>query len=315
MRIIITGGTGMIGRMLSNKLAADGHEVIVLSRSPALAEGLAPQVRVEGWDAKTAKGWGHLADGADAIVNLAAASIAGESFFPARWTDERKQVILKSRLNAAKAVIEAIEQAETKPSVLVQASAVGYYGTHPNTIDITEDSPAGNDWLAQVCVQWEDSTKVVERIGVRRVIIRTGVVLSFEEGALLRLALPFQMFAGGPLGSGKQPLPWIHPADEVGAILYLIKNAEANGPYNLTAPNPLTNAEFGRVLGRVMNRPSLIPVPGFAFNLLFGEVATVVLEGQRALPQRLLDLGYTFQFPEAEAALRDLYKKQDLALA
>jgi hypothetical protein len=164
--------------------------------------------------------------------------------------------------------------------------------------------------MAEVCQQWEASTQAVEVLGVRRAIIRSGVVLSFEQGALARMALPFRLFAGGPFGSGKQPLPWIHPADETGAIRFLIENSQASGPFNLTAPNPLTNAEFARTLGRVMNRPSLIPVPGFAMNLLFGEVATVVLDGQRVLPRRLQTMGYEFQFPEAEAALRDLYRQR-----
>ena len=309
MRVLITGGTGFIGKLLSNDLAAEGHEVIVLSRSPALAGGLASNVRIEGWDAKTAQGWGHLADGADAIVNLAGASIAGEGFLPTRWTEARKQIILDSRLNAGKAVVEAIEQAENKPSVLIQMSAVGYYGSQPFDIDLTEDSPPGTDFMAQVPVQWEASTEAVEAMGVRRVITRSGVVLSFDEGALARMALPFRMFVGGPFGSGKQPFAWIHPADEIGAIKFLIRNAEAIGPVNVTAPNPLTNAQFSRALGRVMERPSLIPVPGFAFNMMFGEVSQAVLEGQKVLPKRLEALGYAFQFPEAEAALRDLYGK------
>ena len=306
MRVIITGGTGLIGKHLVASLVKDDHEVIVLSRSPALAKGLPARVRVEGWDAKSAKGWGALADGADAIVNLAGASIAGESFFPTRWTPEYKKLIIDSRVNAGRAVVEAVEQAAQKPRVVIQSSAVGYYGPH-GAEPITEETPPGSDFLAQVCVEWEKSTAAVEPMGVRRAVIRTGVVLSFDGGALLRLALPFKLFAGGPLGSGKQPFPWIHPDDETGAMRFLIDNDNASGAFNLSAPNPLTNAEFGRVLGKVMGRPSLMPVPGFAFNILFGEVATVVLDGQRVLPKRLLDMGYTFKFPEAEAALRDLY--------
>lgn len=309
MRVIITGGTGLIGRHLANHLAADEHEVIVLSRSPALAKGLHARVKVEGWDAKTPAGWGGLVNGADAIVNLAGASIAGDHFFPSRWTDERKKLIVESRVNAGRAVVEAIEAADAKPAVLIQSSAIGYYGVHPNSATITEDSPAGNDWMAEVCKQWEASTQAVEALGVRRAIIRTGVVLSFEEGALSRMALPFKLFAGGPFGSGKQPFSWIHPADQTGAIRFLIKTVGASGPFNLTAPNPLTNAEFARALGRVMGRPSLIPVPGFAMNMMFGEVSTVVLDGQRVLPKRLLEMDYHFHFPEAEAALRDLYRQ------
>ena len=310
MRVIITGGTGLIGSHLANQLAADGHEVIVLSRSPTRAEGLAPQVKVEAWDAKTATGWGGLVNGADAIVNLAASNLAGGSFFPKRWTDERKKQHLESRLNTGRAVVAAIEAAETKPAVVIQASAVGYYGTHPNSVTMTEDSPSGNDWLSDVCRQWEASTQAVEAMGVRRAIIRTGILLSFEDGALQRLALPFKLFVGGPIGSGKQPMPWIHPDDEIGAIRFLIENPQVSGPFNLCAPHPVTNAEFGQALGKVMGRPSLIPVPGFAMSLAFGEVSTVVLEGQRALPKRLLELGYKFKFTDLEAALRDLYKQQ-----
>ncbi|MBZ0290870.1 MAG: TIGR01777 family oxidoreductase [Anaerolineae bacterium] len=312
MRIIITGGTGLIGRHLANSLIKDGHEVIVLSRSPKLAEGLAQGVRVEGWDAKTAKGWGTLADGADAIVNLAGASLAGDHFFPTRWTDDYKKLIIESRINAGKAVNEAVEQAAQKPRVVIQSSAVGYYGAH-GAEPITEDMPPGSDFPAKVCIDWEKSTEAVEKMGVRRAIIRTGVVLSFESGALARLALPFRLFAGGPLGSGRQPFPWIHPDDEIGAIRFLIDTPTASGPFNLSAPNPLTNGEFARLLGRVMGRPSLIPVPGFVFNMMFGEVASIVLEGQRAIPKRLLDMGYSFKFPEAEAALRDLYHEKQTA--
>jgi hypothetical protein len=315
MRVIITGGTGMIGRHLANSLAADGHEVIVLSRSPALAEGLSPKIRIEGWDAKTPKGWGHLVNGADAIVNLAGSSIAGEGFFPSRWTDERKKLIVGSRVNAGEAIVAAIAQADSKPAVVIQSSAIGYYGNHPNSVDITEDSPAGHDWLARgVCIPWENSTEPVEQMGVRRAIIRSGLVLSFEEGVLPRLALPFRLFVGGPMGSGQQPFSWIHPVDQTGAIRFLIRNPDASGPFNLTAPHPLTNAAFARLLGQVMNRPALIPVPGFVMHTLFGEVASTALEGQRVLPKRLLDMGYEFQFADPEAALRDLYGRRELAL-
>lgn len=312
MRVIITGGTGMLGRALTADLVKDQHEVIVLSRSPKLVQGLPKQVRVEGWDAKSARGWGALADGADAIVNFAGANLAGEGFFPTRWTDERKKIIVESRTNAGRAVVEAVEQAAKKPRVVIQASAVGYYGQH-GAESLTEDSPPGNEFQSQVCIDWENSTKPVEALGVRRAIIRTGVVLDFDEGALYRLALPFKLFAGGPIGSGKQQLSWIHPIDEVGAIRFLIDNPSASGAFNLTAPNPVTNAEFARTLGRVMGRPSLIPAPAFAFNLAFGEVAVVVVTGQRVLPKRLLDLGYTFRFPELEPALRDLYRQKQTA--
>lgn len=309
MRIIVTGGTGLIGHALVMELASDGHEVVVLSRNPRQAGPMPETVSFVKWDARTAEGWGHLADGADAIVNLAGASIAGDGFLPAKWTRERKKLILNSRLHAGKAVVEAVKQAQTPPKVVIQASGVGFYGTHDHSVTITEESPAGQDFLADVCKQWEASTAEVTDMGTRQVVIRTGVVLSTEGGALPRLALPFKLFAGGPLGSGKQPLPWIHIDDEVKAIRYLISQRDASGAYNLTAPNPVTNREFGNKLGRVLGRPSLIPAPGFAFNLAFGEVATVVLDGQKAVPQRLQESGYEFIYAEAEAALRQIYGK------
>lgn len=306
MRVIITGGTGLIGTALAKSLVQDGHEVIVLTRSPKQDTDLPSSVRLEHWDTQTAAGWGQLADGAGAIVNFAGANLAGEGFLPTRWTPERKKLILESRINAGKAVVEAVKAAKNKPSVVIQASAVGYYGPQGDQ-DIAEDAPPGDDFPARVCVDWEASTAEVEDLGVRRVIARTGIVCSFKGGALPRMALPFKFFAGGPLGSGKQQYPWIHIDDEVSAIRWLIENPDASGPFNLSAPNPLPNAEFARALGKAMGRPSLIPTPGFVFQLAFGEVASIVLTGQRAIPKRLLEHGFQFRYPNAEEALRDLY--------
>jgi len=302
MRIIITGGTGLIGGALAANLANDGHEVILLSRAPERTILLPPGVRAERWDGRTATGWGPLADGADAIVNL-----AGEGIASGRWTEERKRRIRKSRVNAGQAVVDAVKAAARKPGVVIQSSAVGYYGVHGDE-EITESAPAGSDYLAQVAMAWEGSTAPVETMGVRRIIIRTGVVLSNKGGALPQMLLPFRLFAGGPLGNGKQWLPWIHIADEVGAIRFLIENRQASGAFNLCAPNPLTNAEFGRVVGRVMGRPAFMPTPAFALRLVFGEMATVLLDGQRQAPKRLIELGFAFRFPSAEAALRDILK-------
>lgn len=303
MRIIITGGTGLIGRALAASLAADGSEVIVLSRNPTQAQGLPAGVRAERWDGRTAQGWGRLADGAAAIINL-----AGESIAARRWTAGQKRRIIDSRLNAGRAVVEAIDAAAVRPPVLIQASAVGYYGPCGDQ-EIAEDAGPGNDFLAQqVAVPWEESTASVEAMGVRRVIIRTGVVLSQKGGALPRMVLPFRFFVGGPLGNGRQWFPWIHLADEVAAIRFLMERADARGAFNLSAPNPLTNAEFSRTLGRVMRRPALIPTPALALRLLFGEMATVLLDGQRAVPRRLQQLGFAFKFPHAELALRDILR-------
>jgi hypothetical protein len=303
MRVIITGGTGLIGRQLAGSLAGDRHEVIVLSRTPSQASGMPAGVRLERWDAKTSAGWGPLVDGADAIVNL-----AGESLAEGRWTDARKQAILDSRVNAGKAVVEAIRASSQKPKVVVQASAVGYYGPRGRE-EITEDAKPGSDFSAKICVDWEASTQPVESLGVRRPVIRTGIVLSADGGALPRMLLPFKFFAGGKLGSGEQGFPWIHMADEIAAIRFLIDTASASGPFNLTAPNPPTNAGFAKAIGQAMGKPSAIPAPGFALKAAFGEMSTVLLDGQRAVPKRLLDLGYTFRFSDPVAAVRDILKK------
>ncbi|MGD8595605.1 MAG: TIGR01777 family oxidoreductase [Anaerolineae bacterium] len=301
MRVLITGGTGLIGRALSANLVTDDHEVIILSRTPRKASGLPADVVVQQWDAKTASGWGHLADGADAIVNL-----AGENIGAGRWTDERKARIENSRLNAGRAVVEAVEQASQKPKVVIQASGVGYYGPRGDE-KLTEDASPGDDWAAQVVVRyWEASTEPVETMGVRRAIIRSAPVLDADDGALPRMVLATKLFVGGPLGDGQQWFSWIHLQDEVAAIRFLIENPEAHGPFNLSAPNPVTNAQFMRALGRVLGRPAIMPTPAFAVKLVFGEMATVVLDGQRAIPKHLQQLGFEFQYLIVEAALKDV---------
>ena len=301
MRIMIAGGTGLIGSALANSLVGSGCEVTILTRSPARHQHFASEgVRLQEWDGETAEGWGHLVSQVDAIVNLAGAGIAD-----GRWTTSRKEQIRESRVRAGQALVTAMRDADTVPNVLIQSSAVGYYGPTDDRIMDEQASP-GTDFLARVCVDWESSTEAVASMGVRRVVIRTGVVLSPEGGALPRMTLPFRLFAGGPLGSGKQYFPWIHIADEVAAIRFLLEREQASGPFNLAAPNPPSNREFVRDLGRVMGRPSLMPTPSFALRLLFGEMSTVLLDGQRAVPSRLQEAGYEFIFPEPVAALRDL---------
>lgn len=303
MRVIITGGTGLIGSALTHNLAGDGHEVIVLSRSPGSVRGLPNSARAVGWDTRTADGWAELADGATAIVNLAGESLAGEGRFPTRWTPERRQRIRQSRLEAGRAVVDAAQRAENKPAVVIQASAVGYYGPRGDEI-LTEEAPAGDDFLARVCVDWEASTAPVEEHGVRRAIIRTGLVLSSQSGALPRLLFRYNLLGGGPFGSGKQWWSWIHLLDEARAIRFLIENDAARGPFNLTAPNPARNDDFGKTLARVIKRPHYLPLPAFVMRALFGEVATVVVDGQRALPEKLQELGFAFRYPTLEPALR-----------
>lgn len=300
MRIIITGGTGLIGRALAANLVADGHEVIVLTRNPTRTTRLPAAVKLVKWDAATATGWGDLADGADAIVNL-----AGEGIADGRWSQQRKEGIYTSRVNAGAAVMQAIEAADRKPKVLIQSSAVGYYGPSTDKI-LTEDAAPGSDFLSQVCFDWEASTAGAESLGVRRVVIRTGIVLSNEGGAWPKIVLPFKLFAGGPIGSGRQYWPWIHLDDEVAAIRFLIENPEASGVFNLSAPTPLSNREFAAKLGAVMGRPAFFPAPGFALRVVFGEMSTVLLDGQRAVPQRLEQAGFRFRYPDAEAAFKAL---------
>lgn len=308
MRVIITGGTGLIGSALAKNLAADDHEVIVLSRNPA-KHTFPIGVRGEKWDSKTAEGWGHLADGADAIVNLAGAPIAGSGLLPSRWTEERKRRIRQSRLDAGTAVSQAVAAAENKPKQLIQSSGIDYYGDIHSDQIITESSPNGDGFLADLTVDWEASTAAVEEMGVRRVIIRTGIVLSTESGALPITVLPFKFFAGGPLGNGEQWWPWIHIEDEVRAIRFLLESETAAGPYNLCTPHPLKNKDFAKRIGKVMNRPAFMPAPAFALKLALGEIAAIVLDGRRAMPTKLQEAGFTFKYPEAEAALMDLLNR------
>lgn len=298
-RVIITGGTGLIGRALSASLISDAYQVIVLSRHPEDSSTLPKGIQVVGWDARTAGGWGHLADGAHAIVNLAGAPLNRW------WTPRYKRIIRESRVNAGNAVVEAVEQAASKPGVVIQASGVGCYGPRGDEI-VTEQTGPGSGFLGQTALAWEASTAPVEDLGVRRAISRSGVVLSTQGGALPLMMLPFRFFLGGALGSGDQWLPWIHIEDQVRAIRFLIESTAAQGPFNVTAPNPVTNAEFSRRLGDAMGRPAFFRVPAFAIRLALGEMSTVVLNGQRAVPERVLSLGFSFRFPELRHALNSL---------
>ncbi len=302
MRVLIAGGSGLIGRALTNYLVSAGNDVTVLSRRPNRIVGLPAGAKVEPWDARTAEGWGSLVERVDAIVNL-----AGENISSGRWTRRRKRSIRESRLDAGRAIVEAVQAVSRKPRVIVQASAVGYYGDCGDE-ELTEESPQGDDFLARVTGEWEASTSALEASGIRRVIVRTGVVLSDKGGALCRMLLPFRLFVGGPLGSSSQWFPWIHIADEVAGIRFLMENENAAGPYNLTAPFPVTNAEFAHYLGQTLGTPAAIRTPALALRLLFGEMASVLLASQRVIPQRLQQLGFDFRFPEVRLALKDILK-------
>jgi len=309
MKILITGGTGLIGRALIDALVADGHKIHVLTRNPDKARNALPSgVLPFQWDGHSPTGWSHLIPAMDAVVNLAGESIAGESLLDILtkpWNAASKARIRQSRVDAGNALVAAIEAAEHKPEVFIQASAVGYYGACGDD-EINEGFDAGDDFLAETCRLWEDSTAKLDEIGVRRAVIRTGLALAAKGGILPIVLLPFRLFAGGKLGSGEQYVPWIHIEDEVNAIRFLLTNKAARGVYNFAAPNPLRQRELAQVAGRLLHRPSFIPTPGFILKLVLGEKSTLVLDGQRVVPENLQLEGFPFKFNTFEAALADL---------
>jgi uncharacterized protein (TIGR01777 family) len=302
MKVIITGATGFIGRPLSRRLVDAGYEVVGLSREPETGRQiLGNEITILEWDGQSAKGWGGQAEGAHAVINL-----AGESIASGRWTEKKKQRIVRSRLDAGRAVSEAIAGAKSKPGVVIQSSGIGYYGSRGDEI-VDESTPAGEGFLPDLAREWEESTKGVEALGVRHVTIRTGIVLGKDGGALPRLLTPFRFFIGGPLGSGNQGFPWIHLADQVEAICFLLENENLGGAFNLAAPEQISMKQFCRTLGRVMGRPCWFHVPGFVLRLFYGQMADeALLSGQKAAPQRLLAAGYGFRYPDAEGALRHI---------
>lgn len=305
MNILISGGSGLIGSALTKELAKDRHRVSILSRSPEKVRDVPQNVQVLGWDGKTAAGWGNIIGEIDAVINLAGSPLNGNGPLDMWLTRKRKKELLESRLNASHALIEGIRITENKPKIFIQASAVGYYGPLGNEI-VDESQPAGEDTLAQVQYQSEKSTQVLDEMGIRRVIIRTGLVLAKNADALSYFKLQFSLFAGGRIGSGEQYYSWIHINDEVKAIKFLIENKAAVGPFNLVSPNPVMNKEFAKTLGKVMKRPSFFVIPAFLMRLVLGEVSTVVLDGQRLSPKKLESLGFTFQYPELLEALEDV---------
>ena len=300
--VIISGATGFIGTILVKKLVARNYHVVVLSRNPGKAAAFnSSQVKVVAWDGRSANGWGHYVDGAYGIINL-----AGENIAAGRWTPARKTAILQSRLAAGRAIVEAVTLSARKPRVVIQASGIGYYGNRGDTV-LDETSSSGTGFLADVAIQWEKSTEPVEALGVRRAIIRTGIVLGRGGGFLSRVLLPFKLFMGGCMGSGRQWFSWVHMEDEVSAICFLLEQDAAQGAFNLSSPQPLSAKDFFVEVGTALGRPSWLPVPGFALRMLLGEMAEeLILSGQRALPTRLLEAGYAFHYPSARGALENL---------
>lgn len=303
-RVVVAGGSGFIGRALVRELRAAGYDVVILTRSETARTGVfSDRVRAAVWDGRTAGDWVRDVDGALAVVNL-----AGDDLARGRWTKAKKDRILNSRTRPGAALVEAFRRTGTKPRVFIQASAVGFYGS-PGEADIDERAAAGEGFLADVVRDWEGSTGDIERLGVRRAVIRSGLVLGRGGGVWPNLVRPFRFFVGGPLGSGRQWFSWIALEDEVRAIRFLIERQGLAGPFNLTAPQPLRERDLCRLIGRAMRRPCGIPLPASALRLLFGEKARdTLLVSQKVRPRRLLEAGFTFRFPEAGAAVAALVR-------
>jgi uncharacterized protein (TIGR01777 family) len=309
MKVTITGGTGLIGSALLHHLSPEDFDITVLSRSKEGESKNFPHVEYTHWDVNSSGPWIDKIGQSDAVINLAGENIAGKSFFPSRWTPEKKQRIIDSRVQSGEAVVRAINQSPTKPQLLIQASAIGYYPFQSDNKIQTERSPSGTDFLSEVSLAWENSTSGVESLGVRRAVIRIGIVLSSDSGALPRLLLPHKLFVGGPFGAGNQWYSWIHISDICNAIKFILSSGANSSIYNLTAPNPVSNKDFSKILGRILSRPSWLPLPGFVMRSMFGEVSDVVLKGQRVIPENLQESGYSFLFPDLQSALVDLVEK------
>jgi uncharacterized protein (TIGR01777 family) len=308
MQVFVTGGTGLVGSRLVRRLMARGDRVEVLTRRYAHARqqfgtNFTP---IEGDPTQPGEWTDHAAQ-ADAVVNL-----AGENVFARRWHPAFKQLLSDSRVQSTENVVAAMNQAprraDGQSKVLVNASAIGYYGPHGDE-ELTEDSPPGSDFLADVCVRWEKAALAAQTAGVRTTLVRVGVVLDTEGGALARLLTPFKLFAGGPVAGGRQWMSWIHHADLTDLLLFALDNPEASGPFNGTAPTPVTNRDFAKALGQALHRPAFVPTPALALRLAFGEVAEAIVSGQRVLPAKALQMGFAFKFPTVDAALADAVRQ------
>ena len=290
-----------MGRRLVELLLEAGHAVTVLTRDPAKATlDAAENLELLAYDPFSVDSWKTALAGCDGVVNL-----AGEPLTESRWSDRKKDLILRSRTRTTSNMVKAIDALDSRPDVVVSASAVGYYGPHGDE-ELDESAAPADDFLARVCKEWEASAKPLESLGVRLVQVRIGIVLGPDGGALGKMLGPFQMFVGGPIGSGKQWLSWIHRDDLAGLILYALTTASVSGVLNGTSPNPVKMSEFSDTLGKVLARPSWLPVPPIALELILGEAAQVVLTGQRVLPKRTLEQGYTFTYPLLESALKEI---------
>ncbi len=302
MRIVITGGSGFIGRRLVARLLEQGDQVLVLSRRPDQARrllGESPNLKLLPYDPYQPQTWATALEGYEGIVNL-----AGEPLASSRWTEAKKKEIRRSRVETTQALVQALASLDQKPQVMISSSAVGYYGSHSEGEPLTETDPPAKDFLAEVCQAWEAAARSAEELGIRLAIVRTGIVLGPDGGALAQMLAPFQFFIGGTIGSGKQWLSWIHREDWVSLVCFLLQ--QGSGVFNATAPNPVQMEEFCRTLGQVLGRPSWLSVPELALELLLGEAAQVVLTGQKVIPQAALQMGFTFQYPHLKEALQQI---------
>ena len=304
MKIAISGATGFVGSRLVAKLHAEGHRILVLTRNTTFAQKVFPpqafpNLEIIAYTPIVSGAWQDTIAGCDGVVNL-----AGEHIAEGRWTPERKQEILNTRKLGTQKIVEAIAKSQPQPSVLINTSAIGYYGTS-ETASFDEDSANGKDFLAQVCQEWEAEARKVKDTNVRLVILRFGIILG-NGGALGKMITPFKLFAGGPIGTGQQWFSWIHLDDIVSLIIQALTKSTMEGVYNGTAPQPVSMNDLSTTMGKVMNRPSWLPVPGFAIEAILGDGAKVVLEGQQVLPKRTLESGFEYQYPNLQSALTQI---------
>jgi uncharacterized protein len=306
MRIVVAGGSGFLGRSLTHRLAADGHRIQILTRQAIGPDTSSPgsPIQLVNWTPDgTAGHWAAPCQGADIIINL-----AGESIGDGRWSPARKARLIESRLQPTRSLVAFVQDADPKPALMISSSAIGFYGDRGGE-ELTESAAHGSDFLAALCDEWERAALEARTAATRVVVIRTGVVLDPKVGALAKMLLPFRLCAGGPFGSGRQYMSWIHRDDWVSLVRWAVATPGVDGPLNATAPCPVPNAEFARALGRALRRPAVLPAPAFALRLLLGEMAdALLLSGQRVLPRRALDLGFRFAFERLDAALADLLK-------
>jgi len=303
MHIVVTGGTGFIGRPLCAALGNEGHRIALLTRRIETQRSCGPNVTAVEWNGREEGALEHCLGDADAVINLAGAPIAD-----GRWTDTRKQLLLESRVLTTRLLVEAMSRRSSKPRTLVSASGIGYYGASDDRL-LDEGAARGQGFLADLCLAWEAAALRAAEFGVRVVTLRTGMVLEQDGGALPKMLLPFRLFAGGPIMPGTQWVSWIHRHDHIGLVQWLLTKPNVSGPVNVVAPEAVTMNRFCELLGRVLHRPSWLPVPGFALNLTLGELGTLMTTGQRVNPAKALSGGYVFHYPTLEPALRAILAK------